>query len=286
MNDKKRGKPFLDYLRTLLMNRPAENLLARLTHGKKWDSLVARIPPNYYQYKPGSIRSVTRDGFHLELDLSEYMQWLIFFGVVTEPRNSLYNLVKPGMTVLDIGANIGETALQFSRLTGDNGTVLAFEPFPATYGKLLHHISINACKNVHAFHVALSNKKGSLMMSSTPGNSGGNRIDAQSGTVTVESVTLDGFLESQPEFKPDLIKIDVEGFEMHVLSGASATLSKFKPALFLEVNDTFLRNAGSSGKELFEIITSAGYTITDASTGRKLTAAEDFLHGHTDVIAK
>lgn len=286
MNDQKRGKPFLDLLRTLFKNRASEKLLAGITRGKKWDSVVARIPPNYYQYEPGSMRRAVRDGFIFDLDLNEYMQWLIYFGIVAEPRSALYDLVKPGMTVLDVGANIGETSLHFSRLAGAKGSVHAFEPFPATFYKLDHHARINKCENIHVHNIALSDKPGVLFMTDTPGNSGGNRTNFSEGNIKVPAETLDSFLVRYPNCKPDLIKIDVEGFESNVLLGASETLKKHKPVLFLEVNDLFLNRAGSSANELFSILNSHGYSIVNAADGKKIQAANELSIGHLDVIAK
>jgi FkbM family methyltransferase len=278
---------FLNRLRLAFRNRFAETLLISLTRGKQWDHWLAKIPANYYQYKKGSLRRVNRDGSEFILDLSEYMQWLIYFGIRTEPRETLYAMIKPGMQVIDVGANIGETTLRFAKLIGKEGRVISFEPFPATFSKLQANISLNKDRtNITAVNKALGDHPAVLHMKTAAGNSGENRIDAIGGNTPVDAVRLDDWLQEHPEIKPDFIKIDVEGFEMKVLRGADKTLRTLAPVLFMEVNPEFLSRAGDSADELMRYLSAHGYSLSDAENGSVLHPSEPLSKPHFDLIAR
>lgn len=249
-----------------------------------WNDFAPRIPANHYQYPKGSFRKVERNGFQLELDISDYMQWTLYFGVIVEPRQTLYSLVKPGMHIMDVGANIGETALEFSRLTTGTGVVYAFEPDPDTLLKLRHHITINNANNIKVMDYALGSASGYSFLGKNEYNSGGNSITSNDGT-KINIHTADAFVESNGISRIDFIKIDVEGYEARVLSGAHQLITKLKPVIFAEVVDSFLRNQESSAKEMLGILKAHGYNLTDAYTGRNIDVNADFTNTHFDVIA-
>lgn len=269
-------------IRLTLKNRVAEQLLASLTQGRSPESWISRIPANYYQYSRGSYRKVTRNGFNYNLDLSEYMQWVIFYGIKAEPRESLYTLLSHQMVVYDIGANIGETSLVFSRKCS---TVYAFEPDPETTIRLKEHLSQNEIKNVTTFEFALGNTNHNVSLLRTAHNSGGNRIVSGSQGVAIEVRRLDDVIKEQNLKMPSLIKIDVEGYEMQVLQGAVETIRVSRPVIFSEVNDQLLRRNNSSARELIEFLQRAGYTVFRAQDGVKIESAND-TKSHFDLIAK
>lgn len=276
---------FLNFFRNALKNNVAESLLIHFTNGKQWSHFAARIPANYYQYKKGSVRRVVRNGFQLELDISDYMQWLLYFGVQTEPREALYSMIKPGMIIFDIGANIGETAMMFSRMTGPSGHVYAFEPDPSTFRHLQKHLEWNQCTNVTAVPMALSDKEGQMFIENNPHNTAGNRLSETTGVATTVS-TLNHYVASGTFQKIDLLKIDVEGFEMKVLSGAGDTLNKYKPRLFVEAVDAFLQLQQSSTKELVKQLQSHHYRLINAYDQSVVQPEMNFADTHFDIIAE
>jgi FkbM family methyltransferase len=277
----------LNIPRLVFRNRLMESILFSLTNGKSWDQLIARLPANYYQYPKGSQRNVTRNGFHYRLDISDYMQWLIYFGIQAEPREKLYGMIKPGMTILDIGANIGETSMAFSKLAGEKGRVFSFEPDPQTFAHLLTHLELNACTNVIPFNKGLGQKEGELFLEEGEHNSGGNRIspDQRRGK-KIAVTTLDQFLKENGVEKIDFIKIDVEGYEYNVLLGAGETITKHHPAFFIELVNDFLEDQGASSKMLVEFLTDRKYSISNANDGNPVSATTPFAHTHFDIIAQ
>jgi len=275
----------LNFFRLPLRNKLAESVLVPLTSNKLWTHWLARIPANYYQYAKGSIRNVTREGFALRLDLSDYMQWLLYFGIETEPREALYELIKPGMTILDVGANIGETSLMFSRLTGDQGQVFAFEPDPDTFSHLKEHLASNKAQNVNPIQFALGDVPGTFFLGHNANNTAGNRISNEHGKeITV--TTADKFVPSLQLHQIDFIKIDIEGFEVRMLKGAAATIEKYKPVMFIEAVNEFLQLQGSSTSELLRLLESMNYKSINAYNGKPVDSGMSFTNTHFDIIAK
>lgn len=142
-------------------------------------------------------------------------------------------------TVLDVGANIGMTTLLHSRLADH---VHAFEPSPTTFHLLEENIDRAECDNVTLHNFGLGEAAGGGELTYAPDNRSGayvsDKVSASEGH-TVETIqidTLDRFVERGGTKSVDVIKIDVEGFEMHVLRGGARTLERLRPAVVLEMN--------------------------------------------------
>lgn len=146
----------------------------------------------------------------------------------------LYADIGPQKIVLDIGANIGNHAIFFSKKMNSEKIILV-EPYPPAIRHLLVNISLNYrdCFDLSFLGLAIGNKAGTArIIAPTEFNIGLTRIDA-TGPGTTPVITGDELLSS---FPIDLIKIDVEGMEIDVLSGLDATLSNQRPVLYVEVS--------------------------------------------------
>ncbi len=167
-----------------------------------------------------------------------------------EVQEALAELIKPGQTVYDVGANIGFFTILCSRLVGPQGRVYAFEPIPQNLATLRHNVTLNAFSNVTIVEKALSSSTGTAEMFVSPWSAfhslnveGATKQDnhgPQAGEITVQTVTLDEFVQGEGVRAPDLVKIDVEGAELIVLAGMGETLSSVKPLLLCELHDTKL----------------------------------------------
>ena len=142
--------------------------------------------------------------------------------------------------VFDIGANIGVTSLAFS-LKADS--VYAFEPNPSTLKQLESTISFNRISNVHTYGLAIGESTGAILLRDVPAFASGNFIVLPESEgakflplVEVECISLDAFIISHGIKNVDMIKIDVEGFEIDVLEGAARTISRDNPIVLLEFN--------------------------------------------------
>lgn len=172
----------------------------------------------------------------------------------------LRSFVAPGSAVLDVGANIGEFTLKFARWVGSNGRVHAFEPENANYRHLMERLEeAGVGDRVAAVEAAVADEDGELRLVINRQQPADHRL-GETG-VPVDAVALDSYLEREESRPVSLIKIDVQGAELLVLAGARATVAAHRPALFVEVADSCLREFGGDARELLELLTGLGYRI-------------------------
>lgn len=147
-------------------------------------------------------------------------------------------LIKKEDFVVDVGANIGCTAILFSGLAA---RVVAIEASPTTYKILKVNLEQNRCANVQCVNRALGASPGVLELTRSSDNRAGgfisNKVKPGAGhtTETVEIARLDDLSQLRDE-NVDFIKIDVEGFEKNVIEGGRRTISESKPLVVLELN--------------------------------------------------
>ncbi|MFL6300267.1 MAG: FkbM family methyltransferase [Terriglobales bacterium] len=265
-----------------------DRFLPAVTAGRQAEELLSKLPPNPGQYRKPTIRRATRDGISFELDLSDFMEWAVYFGITIEPRTVLYGLVRANDVAVDIGANIGEVALNLAKRVGEKGAVHAFEANPLVYEKLLRNLSLNSSLNVIPSNVGLSDQSGSAQMWTPEQNRGGGTIsDVPAGAraIAIQLVRFDDVWNVENS-RLDLIKLDVEGHELKVLRGAEGVLRRYRPKLFVELDDNNLRRHGASARELLAFLESFGYKCTDPVSGEVLHANSDFAGKHLDFVGR
>jgi FkbM family methyltransferase len=178
-------------------------------------------------------------------------------------------IVRPGDTVLDVGANIGLFSLIASRAVGRDGAVHAFEPGRAAYARLGENLRINGTANVitHATAVADQNGWTSLFISDDSEASSLLQVaPSHDSTEHIEVCSLDHFvatsLDEAARRRIALIKVDVEGSEVAVFRGAQNLLTApTRPAIIVEANPVTLAAAGESTDSLREILQTFNYSI-------------------------
>ncbi len=139
--------------------------------------------------------------------------------------------VTPGSIVFDVGANVGFYTLLASVLVGDTGRVFAFEPVSRNLLYLKEHLRLNRVTNVTIIEVAVSDRCGVASFVEGPMTATGHL--SGEGQLRVQTASLDELVSGGCIPVPDFIKIDVEGAEMLVLSGAKSVLETARPAIFL-----------------------------------------------------
>jgi FkbM family methyltransferase len=178
-------------------------------------------------------------------------------------------LAKPGMQVVDVGANVGLYSLLLAHLVGPNGSVLAFEPEPNLFTILRENCRNNDASNVIPFSCALGRANGMAMFHRSPLNSGDNRLGrAPIGHETVE-VRVERFDDLQPDRKLDFVKIDVQGHELAALSGMEQALSANpKVRVLFEFAPAALRKAGTEPDRLIEFFRERGFELYETKKAR------------------
>jgi FkbM family methyltransferase len=148
-----------------------------------------------------------------------------------EKQRAFESVVQPGSTVFDIGANAGFYTLLASVLVGSSGRVYAFEPLPRNIQLLREHLRINEIKNAEVIEAAVSDQSGAALFDDVAGSAMG-RL-AESGGLSVRTIRIDDLVSQAELPPPDCLKIDVEGGEFLVLSGAQSTIGKHRPKILL-----------------------------------------------------
>jgi FkbM family methyltransferase len=173
--------------------------------------------------------------------------------------------IRPGMTVVDVGANIGFYTLLFADLAGPGGKVIAFEPHPDLYRAAAENVRRNGKSSIVRIHnCALGAQPGELYLQPGHVNSGDNRLRRSGGdrgrSIAVEVKRLDDVLASE---KVDWIKIDVQGWECDVLEGMGETLARNRESLqvCMEFWPRGIRQAGRDPMEAIAILRRAGYAL-------------------------
>lgn len=165
--------------------------------------------------------------------------------------------IRPGMTVIDVGANIGCHSIAFGHFVGSGGQVIAVEPQRRVYQILVGNVALSNLSNIDVLHGALGAEEGILhvpaMNYEAEGNFGGVSLieSAHGSSEEVKVAALDSLDLQSCHF----IKIDVEGAETLVIKGARQTIRTHSPIIYAE-ND---RPAGS--KELLSLLFEFDYRL-------------------------
>ena len=283
----------LNFFRRFLIFSGLDKGLSGLTKNKTASSFFVKLIPPNYLYKPGTIRKALLNGVLFKTDVSDTVGHNVYFGIKDPGQDNLFKLARPGITVMDIGTNIGLTALTFAKIVGDNGKVFGFEPDPYNHSKAAINKSLNNFKALSLYNIGLAEKEGTASLFNVNAtNRGMLRILRDNGNTkdldktVVNLTTLDRFVEEHAIQKIDLMKIDVEGYELNVLRGASHTLRVHKPVLFIELDDYNLREQGASPSELIGYLQSFGYSITDAVSNQHLNEGSSLSNCHIDIICR
>lgn len=168
----------------------------------------------------------------------------------------LGRIVKPGDTVIEVGANIGSLTVPLAQFVGPQGTVVAFEPQRILFQNLCANIALNGHTNVKAQNLAVGKENGSVVLPyidySKSGIFGSHSIEGATDGESVGLIALDKYLKTP---KCRLIKIDVEGMEEDVILGATALINHLHPFLYVE-NDREEKSAS-----LISTLQGLGYTL-------------------------
>lgn len=205
---------------------------------------------------------ISRGGFQIRAGLSSGQGlWCALAGSWYEPElDFLCKILKPGNTLVDIGANIGIYSLYGARSVGPAGRVFAFEPNPPCFKILQENLQINRIQNAEAVPGAVSSFAGKTILTGEATRWNSLRLGQAkpgSGMLTTEVavLTLDNFFSAQSLTQLRIIKIDAEGQEDQVLAGARQTLSTYRPILIIE-------DLGAESKPIYDIrLAALGYEV-------------------------
>jgi FkbM family methyltransferase len=245
------AKSYFDHAQS--MSAPTNN------KGSFWTTVSFESPFSYVLFDDGitlavqpSLKSIVTgvllaEGDWFEREMEFWRSWL-----------------KPGMTVIDVGANVGVYTFSAAKRVGQEGKVIAIEPFSKCVECLHETSSINDMDWVSVYEAAASDRDGTVRLS-IQGASELNEVITNENSDTlissestqVSCMKLDSLIEQEQLKTVHIMKLDAEGHELNVLRGCEEILSNFKPLILYE------NIAGSQGsnKDVADYLQQQGYTL-------------------------
>jgi FkbM family methyltransferase len=186
--------------------------------------------------------------------------------------------LRPGMSVLDIGAHCGYSTLLAAQLVGPSGSVIAVEAEPRNHALLRENVSHARLRNVRVVHAAAWRESGTIPLSVSDSNSGDRRayvIDGGSETIDVPAVALDEL--KPPPTTLDFVKLGAQGTEHVALEGMRETIARFHPVVLVHFWPAAIRDAGDDPADVLAMYRELGYEMTplsDRESGAGLTSEQ------------
>jgi FkbM family methyltransferase len=185
-----------------------------------------------------------------------------------EMQSALGELIKPGMTVYDVGANVGYVTLMLAKLTGSQGRVYAFEALPDNVERLRRNVELNGFNDrVSIFSGAVAVGVGEVKflvhssggMGKAAGSAG--RDEQYQREIIVPSTSLDEFVYTQGNPPPQAVKMDIEGGEVMALPGMRRVLAEARPLMLMELHGP------ESARAAWDALTATGYCLCEMKPG-------------------
>jgi FkbM family methyltransferase len=216
---------------------------------------------------------------------------LIYDGFEKDETDFLIKILEKGDIFVDIGTNVGLFSLIASKIIGDEGKVLCFEPSPLIFSRLDENLKLNNFKNIDIRNIGLSDKKGELTFyisnngydawnSFAPSQD--NKLES---SIQVPVSTLDIELQVIDKRKIKLVKIDVEGWEKFVLFGGKDFLLKNNPYVMVEFTEENTFNAGYPVHEIYNIMQEYGYVWYRLYNGELVKEEKKLYYPYNNLIA-
>lgn len=249
---------------------------------------------------PLSVRLKSRAfTLNLQLDIQKYTQKIIWehlsSNAVYEPETLQFisETLEEGDCFIDVGTHVGFFSLIASKLVGENGQVVSFEPEISNFMHLQRHIAINSMGNILPINAAVGPQNEDVEFYFNSDNDGGHalwnvgrhpqcqktrhdRIIRQTRMITLDCLFNEMNIDSCK-----LIKIDTEGAELGVLKGATESVERgCAPIIICEVNRFGMYQMGTSEKELRSFMYGLGYEsylMTDKSPGVLKLEPEEYV---------
>lgn len=224
------------------------------------------------------------DGNLLEVRVDEHMGSHIFWygSYSREVLDVLGRILRPGMTVLDVGSNIGEVAVFAAKRVAPGGRVLCFEPMPALARVLRGNLERNRSPAVEVIEAGVADRVGSAPFFAPAERFHDGTMHAGLGTIygqagraepagSIPLTTLDTVAATAGLGAVHLIKVDVEGAELPALQGGLALLTAHRPWLVIEVQRDTSTAAGYEQAEILTFLGRLGYTFARIGRRARLT---------------
>jgi FkbM family methyltransferase len=201
------------------------------------------------------------NGCQVRCDLGDHVQRLAYFLGAYEPVETYLftRLLRPGMTVVDAGANFGQYTLFAAREIAPDGVVHSFEPVPATHALLQRNVMLNGLENVRMHQACLWSEEKTLelgLAQEMTDNIGAYSVGSvgDEGSVRSPAVALDETGATYGIKRIDALKMDIEGAELFALRGMRRLLVDSRPTILIEINRQACLRLGYSPDEIWSLL--------------------------------
>ncbi len=238
-----------------------------------------------------NITLTTLEGFQIYADSADAAvgQGVVFGSYEPEVTSVFRQLIEPGMTVIDIGANIGYFTMLSAALVGSSGHVFAIEPNPSNIRMLEASRRANGFAHVTVCQMAAGRQLGLLVLHSTHSNgttSAPKECDGLIASNMVPCVAVDSLVAAS--HKVDFIKADVEGAEYNALLGCQRIIEHDRPIIVSELSPNLMPGiSGITGPEFLRWLISQRYDLSIIRpSGERLHVASDWSRVMTEYAAR
>lgn len=241
------------------------------------------------------------DDILVDCSLRSHIDWYIyFFGAYRPERVAMIKLLsRPGMVAFDIGANIGSFSLLIAKYANPGSRVIALEPNPGQFAKLMRNLELNPSlsKSVQPLAIAVGASSGYATLhipSAAKFNQGNSSLisipEEGFDKIEVEVIAIDDYMKRNEIGRLDLIKLDAQGMELAVVEGAIGTIRNYRPAILM---DNSLDHDGEEFWKLRGRLLEFGYSLYVATTDGPKMISENaicprgeiaFLHGNATAL--
>lgn len=237
--------------------------------------------------------------FTVSLDLAEHMQrrmfWMGYYNI--HLVSFLDRIIEPGMTVIDVGANIGEISLVCANRVGPGGCVIAIEPIAGIADQLQRNVQDNGLQETVQVHrQGLAAQAGQLPIYASCGQTDGVEFNQGLGSLygnasvdrfvgVADITTLEDVAQRVGLTRLDLLKIDIEGGELPCLQGGLNIVRRFLPVIAVEVQEQACVAAGYQSRDILAFLQPLGYRFHRLEAQGRLVRIEIAdLRDYQDVI--
>jgi FkbM family methyltransferase len=204
----------------------------------------------------------------MQIDVLELVQETLLLEGIWEPRTTRYlcDTLASGQVFMDIGANAGYFSLLAARCVGETGRVIAVEPNPAMAMQVRKNTERSRLTNVAIAEVACSDSVEIRdLYIGNAYNTGNSSLSANNlawtRSVRVPCTTADLLVQRQELQRLDLVKIDVEGAELHVLRGMTTILKMLRPRIIIELVPLLLHGFSTTETAITEYLDGFNYQV-------------------------
>ena len=205
----------------------------------------------------------------INVDTASKIEYRMLFHGYHQPEIAtlIRRIVKPGHVCMDLGANIGSDTLLMAFAAGPEGRVIGLEPHPQLAARLRENLQLNRLGNVTVVEAAISDSDGTAALYTFPDGSynqgvSGLTPDADSaGQIPVRTVTGPALLKRLDLPACDLVKIDVQGYEMTALEQLADFIQRHRPHLIFEWHKACWQQCGRDIRDAIGLVSGWDYTL-------------------------